>query len=104
MLYQTRKKNRVNLISIKTVFQVVDFGSAECKVFRYLLNTATVTSVTLVDIDRQLLEMSKWCIRPMTCDYICRRAKPFTVKIFEGSVTEFDSRLEDVDAVTMIEV
>ena len=91
-------------MSVSFLFQIVDFGSAECRISRYFVNIPTAREITLVDIDRNLLEMSKWCIRPMTCDYICRREKPLDIRIYEGSVTQFDSRLELYDAVSMIEM
>ena len=85
-------------------FQIVDFGSAECRIARFLIQIPTAVDISLVDIDRTLLEHSRWCIRPMTCDYIIKREKPLSVKIFEGSVTQYDSRLEKCDVVTMVEM
>ena len=82
----------------------MDLGSAECKISRFLVNIPTVRNIVLMDIDRSLLEMSKWCIRPMTCDYVCRREKPLNIRMFEGDVTRFDPRLQNPDAVTMIEM
>lgn len=84
--------------------KIVDFGSAECRIGRFLIQIPTAIDIFLVDIDRTLLEQSKWCIRPMTCDYIIKRERPLSVKILEGSVTQYDSRLEKCDVVTMVEI
>ena len=92
------------VILVLYIFQIVDFGSAECRIARFLTQIPSAVDISLVDIDRNLLEQSKWCIRPMTCDYIIKREKPLSVKILEGSVIQFDSRLGKCDAVTMVEV
>ena len=85
-------------------FQVTDFGCAECRAVRLFRDVQSVKRIVGVDIDRQLLVDSLYRIRPLTSEYLFRRVQPLMVEIFHGNLLDWDDRLADMDAVTMIEV
>ena len=83
---------------------MVEFGCAELKLFRYLKNINNVEEILFVDIDRQLLLLSKNHARPLHVDYLHTRKTPLVVNIFEGNVVHNDKVLENCDAVICIEL
>ncbi|XP_060569939.1 small RNA 2'-O-methyltransferase-like isoform X2 [Ruditapes philippinarum] len=86
------------------VKHVVDFGSAECKISRFLVQIPTLEKLDLVDLDEGLLEWNKFSIRPLTCDYLEKRELPLDVKVFCGSVTNLDESIIGCDGVSMVEL
>ncbi|XP_053381056.1 small RNA 2'-O-methyltransferase-like [Mercenaria mercenaria] len=86
------------------VKHVVDFGSAECKISRFLVQIPTLEKLALVDLDQGLLEWNKYSIRPLTCDYLEKRDLPLQVQVFCGSVTELDESVIGCDGVSMVEL
>ena len=57
-----------------------------------------------VDIDKELLQRKQILCRPLTYDFIDKRELPFHIAVYHGSVTDYDSRLEGCDAISMIEL
>ncbi|KAL4218725.1 Small RNA 2'-O-methyltransferase [Mactra antiquata] len=86
------------------VKHVVDFGSAECKISRFLVQIKTLENLDLVDLDGNLLQCKGHAIRPLSCDYLDRRDLPLHIRMFHGSVTDLDKRLIGCDAVSMVEL
>ncbi|KAH3791966.1 uncharacterized protein LOC127837025 isoform X2 [Dreissena polymorpha] len=86
------------------VQRVVDFGSAELKISRFLVNVTNVKDIALVDLDGPLLSSSKRAIQPLTADYLLGKHVPVMVKVYQGSVTDLDKNIVGFDAVTMVEI
>lgn len=86
------------------ILQLVDFGSAECKISRFLVQIPTLEKLALVDLDGDLLDASKWVIRPLILDHIVRRDVKLDVKVYQGSVTALDKSILGYEAVTMVEM
>lgn len=86
------------------VKSVVDFGSAECKITRFLVQIPTLEQLTLVDLNRDTLEFNKGTIMPLISDYLFRREVTLNVKIYQGSITDLASCILGCDAVTMVEI
>jgi len=66
---------------------VLDFGCAEAKLVKVLINQESLTQleeVVGVDIDRELLESNKFRIRPLTSDYLRPRNHPLKVSLYQG--------------------
>lgn len=67
--------------------QVLDFGCAEAKLVKVLINQETLShmeEVIGVDINGQLLEENKFRIQPLTSDYLKPRTHPFKVSLYQG--------------------
>ncbi|XP_066588339.1 uncharacterized protein Hen1 [Prorops nasuta] len=88
----------------KKLRKVVDFGCAELKLFTYLKNVYGIEEALFVDTDRYLLEQHASRVQPLASDYVHPRESPLIVKVYEGSVTESDSCLENTDIVICIEL
>lgn len=83
---------------------MVDFGSAECKISRFLVQISTLEKLVLVDLDHDLLVHNKYAIRPLNCDYLEKRDLKLHVQMCCGSVTELDAHVAGCDAVSMVEM
>ncbi|XP_052789828.1 small RNA 2'-O-methyltransferase-like isoform X2 [Mya arenaria] len=86
------------------VKSVVDFGSAECKISRFLVQIPTVERIALVDLDKKLLEQHMYSVRPLTTDYLNRKDVTTDVDIYHGSVTDLDKCIVGFEAVSMVEI
>lgn len=86
------------------VKHVVDFGSAECKISRFLVRIPTLQKLGLVDLDQYLLECNKYAIWPSSFDYLEKRDLPLHVQLYCGSVTDLDTCIVDCDGVSMVEI
>ncbi|KAJ8299994.1 hypothetical protein KUTeg_021513 [Tegillarca granosa] len=82
---------------------VVDFGCAECGLSRFLKDIESLEKISFIDIDKVLLDLNKFRIKPLTYDYLHNRKNPLTIRIYEGNVTEIDPCIMGFEAVTMIE-
>ena len=84
--------------------QIVDFGIAECKFLLMLKNVDHLEDIIGVDINGKLLEDHAYTAKPLPAHYIQKREKPLRIRLFEGSVTEYDARLTNVECISMIEL
>ena len=66
------------------LLQVLDFGCAEGKLLKYLINHTSVEELTGVDIDGGLLAESKFRLQPLIADYLVRRPRPLKVSTYQG--------------------
>ncbi|KAI4501994.1 hypothetical protein M0802_002676 [Mischocyttarus mexicanus] len=96
ILYSDKYKNKIR--------KVVDFGCAELMFFVHLKSITELEEILCVDIDRSVLEANKFKVKPLICDFVHRRSKPFVAHVYEGSVTNNDRKLENTDAVICIEL
>jgi len=109
-LYRQRYTKIAELLAderwVHAMSRVVDFGSAECKLTRYLTKALPrVREICHVDIDGDLLSQSGRNAEPLFVDLIQQREEtPVVVKLLEGDITQVDQRLVDVDAVVAIEL
>lgn len=83
----------------------MDFGCSEWQFFCWLKQLKFSREVVGVDVDEELLRRIRRKIRPLAMDYIQPRSFcPMDVFLMAGSMVEFDARLQNVDAITAIEV
>lgn len=83
---------------------MVDFGCAELKFVRLLTRSTDLDHILCVDIDKELITNCKYKILPLSTDYLNRRPLPLQIDLFQGSIDEPDTVLQDVDAVIGIEM
>lgn len=86
------------------VFQVVEFGCAELKLFKYIKPLEHIKHICAVDIDETLMERCRYEAKPMTFEYVTGLSRSLIVDLYVGDIAEPDSRLFDVDAVICIEL
>jgi len=79
-------------------------GCAECRALRVYRSVDSLQRIIGVDTNRQLLSDRVSQLTPRVDDYLFRRTKPLTVELYNGSLTDYDRRLQSVEAVTLIEV
>ena len=105
-LYRQRYSLAIDFIKKVGPAKVVDFGCAECKFLWTLRNHsyAYVREIIGVDIDKNVLERHLQVAKPVTSEYLIRRATPLKIALYRGSLTEWDPRIEGVDFVSLIEV
>ncbi|XP_064650112.1 small RNA 2'-O-methyltransferase-like [Lineus longissimus] len=103
-LYLQRYRRVADVIRKYGCSSVIDFGTAECKFLQTLKNIECVENIAGVDVNRGGLESRKMVCRPMTADYLQPRKKPLRMRLFFGDLTKYDSRLEEFESVTLIEV
>ncbi|XP_015606108.1 uncharacterized protein LOC107272936 [Cephus cinctus] len=84
--------------------KVVDFGCAELAFSVYLKNTPGIQEILHVDIDKEILNTYKHRVEPLHADFLHTRSIPLTIRLYEGSVTHADRKLENCDAVICIEL
>lgn len=94
----------VRIIFAASLFQVVDFGCAEFKLFKFLKSLNHIHHVFGVDVDESLMNRCHYEAKPMLYEFLDRYSRNLTVDLFVGSIAEPDSRLVDVDAVICIEL
>ncbi len=85
-------------------FQVDDFGCSDGKFIKCLKNLPFATEIACVDVNNSSLDSAAHVSRPVAWDYIFKRYRNLSIKIFCGSVLEKDARLRGYDAVTCIEL
>lgn len=84
---------------------VVEFGVAEMKFFVYMKNSLKHSSrIDLVDIDGDLLERFKSRIEPLIVEYLNKRERKLTARVWKGSVAVPNPNFKNVDAVVAIEL
>lgn len=106
-VYRQRYAAVCELVKERQAKKVLDFGCAEAKLVKTLIsqdNLIHLEEVVGVDIDQQLLEESKFRIKPFTADYLRPRSHPFKVSLYQGSIAEADERFIDFDIVACIEL
>ncbi|XP_055608101.1 small RNA 2'-O-methyltransferase [Uranotaenia lowii] len=84
--------------------KIVEFGCAEMKFFTLLKTLPTLEKLLQIDIDEELLNKWAHSVRPLMADFIQRRANPFSVEIWRGSISAPHECLRDTDAVVGIEI
>ncbi|XP_001636362.3 small RNA 2'-O-methyltransferase [Nematostella vectensis] len=104
-VYRQRYHRVIEVVKEHKAKRVLDFGCAEAKMLRSLINSTTnIEELVGVDIDRDLLEDSIFRIRPLTTDYLTPRPHPLAVSLYQGSISKADDRFCDFDVVACIEI
>ena len=105
-LYKQRYALGVEFVKKWSPSKLVDFGCAECK-FMWSLRNLTggyLQEIMGVDIDKGVLERNNMVAEPVTSEYLYKRSTPLKIGLYCGSLTQWDSRLEGVEFVSLIEV
>ena len=86
---------------------MVDFGCAEGELVKRLqFQLKQFDEIAAVDLDAKCTSTTKSELKASVYDdyFLDRRTKNLTIDVYRGSCADFDARLADVDAVTMIEL
>ncbi|GIY59972.1 hypothetical protein CEXT_644451 [Caerostris extrusa] len=92
------------LFKLPGIEKVVDFGCAQGAFIKYLKKLPFVTEISCVDVHESSLDSASYASRPHAWDYVFKRHKPLSIKIYKGSALENDRRLQGYSAVTCIEL
>ncbi|GIY89661.1 small RNA 2'-O-methyltransferase [Caerostris darwini] len=92
------------LFKLPGIEKVVDFGCAQGAFIKYLKKLPFVTEISCVDVHEPSLDSASYASRPHAWDYVFKRHKPLSIKIYKGSALENDRRLQGYSAVTCIEL
>ncbi|PAA47980.1 hypothetical protein BOX15_Mlig023804g2, partial [Macrostomum lignano] len=88
--------------------KVVDFGAAECKMFRRWIKPLDfVTQYIAVDVAAShaaLAESARHNLKPELSDYLAKRRLPLHARLMCGSVCEPDPRLVGAHAALLVEL
>lgn len=85
--------------------QLVDFGCNECKFLKRAKEQLLRTSLMLgVDLDETVLEKACGSLQPSKTDFLYKLDNPLRMKLYAGSVGQYDRRLDGTDAVVAIEL
>uniref|UniRef100_H2YXS7 Small RNA 2'-O-methyltransferase n=1 Tax=Ciona savignyi TaxID=51511 RepID=H2YXS7_CIOSA len=103
-LYVQRYNKVLELLSRLRPEKVVDLGCAECKLINLLRHEDYVKEISGVDLDGSLLRGCSHKLDPQAYDFLNKRFNPLTIRLYQGSVSEFDERLRNYDAVVSIEL
>ncbi|XP_077987051.1 small RNA 2'-O-methyltransferase-like [Glandiceps talaboti] len=103
-LYKQRYDAVITLARKCQPKKVLDMGCSECKLIRLLKNEPYIEELTGVDVDRSVLVHREHIITPLTTDYLFPRDNPLTVRLLQGSVADYDTRLADYDLVACVEL
>ncbi|XP_071794352.1 small RNA 2'-O-methyltransferase-like [Asterias amurensis] len=101
---QQRYQTMVNLVQKYQAKKVLDMGCGECSLLRLLKRKECIEQLTGVDQDGDLLQSSRYLAKPLLCEYLIPRSKPFTVSLYEGSIGEKDARMLGYDLVLCVEI
>ncbi|XP_029975375.1 small RNA 2'-O-methyltransferase [Salarias fasciatus] len=84
--------------------KVADLGCSGGSLLRRLRFLPDISLLVGVDVQGELLTSMKYELRPLPSDYLQPRVNQLRVELFQGSVTQKDSRLRGFDLVTSIEL
>ncbi|XP_038073356.1 dentin sialophosphoprotein-like [Patiria miniata] len=84
--------------------KVLDMGCGECSLLRQLKQEQCLEQLTGVDIDADILQSHKYLAKPLMCEYLHPRSHPFTVSLYEGSISKKDHRMLGYDLALCVEI
>ena len=103
-LWRQRRSFAVKAIKQSNTESVADFGCGEGALLEILLNSCQFSRIAGVDIDTQALSAARVLCRPRYDDFRYLRELPLRLSLYHGSVTKLDSRLQNYECITMLEV
>ncbi|XP_070532725.1 small RNA 2'-O-methyltransferase-like isoform X2 [Ptychodera flava] len=103
-LYRQRYEAVINIARKYQTKKVLDMGCSECKLLRHLKNESYIEELCGVDIDESILLANQHAVKPLISDYLHPRDNPLVMRILQGSVTDFDMRVQSFDLVACVEL
>ncbi|MCI4389217.1 hypothetical protein PGIGA_G00095240, partial [Pangasianodon gigas] len=84
---------------------VLDLGCSECFLLRKLrFHRYGVELLAGVDIDCAAIRRNMYALAPLMTEYLQPNARPLTIKLYQGSITETEPCTKGFDLITCIEV
>lgn len=101
---EQRYQAAVELVKEFQPKKVVDMGCGPCSIIRRLKWHHCIQELVEVDVDCELLKSRAHLGNPIMADYLNPRENPFVVRLYKGSIGQFDDRMTDCDLLICIEV
>ncbi|KAJ8376159.1 hypothetical protein SKAU_G00067390 [Synaphobranchus kaupii] len=103
-LYMQRYQFVVDFVRRHKPKKVVDLGCADCSLLRKLKFHRDIELLVGVDIDSAIIRQKMYTLAPFPTEYLKPADQPLTIELYQGSVTEKESRTRGSDLVTCIEL
>ncbi|CAJ1061141.1 small RNA 2'-O-methyltransferase isoform X2 [Xyrichtys novacula] len=103
-LYRQRHQFVIDFVKKNQPRKVVDLGCGECSLLKYLKFHREVELLVGVDINGAKLKKHMHDLRPVSTDYLQPTFDQLRIELYQGSVTQNDTRLRGFDLVTSIEL
>ncbi|XP_029905703.1 small RNA 2'-O-methyltransferase [Myripristis murdjan] len=103
-LHKQRHEFVIDFILKNKPRKVVDLGCSECALLKKLKFHHDIELLVGVDIDKTVLKRKMHGLDPLTSDYLVPGFDQLKIELYEGSVTQKDSRLRGFDLATSIEL
>ena len=109
-LSSQRHRKVLDILEAEQVSSLLDTGCNNCKFLQQVRQLPSLTYLAGVDIDKDVLEISKQRVSPLAADYLaCRDLVALVVELWVGDVTDLagaavmESRVEAVTSIEIIE-
>ncbi|XP_071844531.1 small RNA 2'-O-methyltransferase-like [Apostichopus japonicus] len=101
---EQRYQMAVNLTKEFKPKKVTDMGCGPCSMISRLKWHHCIQELIGVDVDADILRSHARLGEPVMGDYLQPRENPFTVRLYQGSISKVDERLKHSDLLICIEV
>lgn len=102
-LWRQRRMFTTELIKASQLESVLDVGCGEGALLEVLANSTQFTLLGGIDSDRAVLHTCQMNCSPRQDDYSFLREREIRIDLYHGSCDIFDQRLQQYDAVAMLE-
>ncbi|KAF3690615.1 Small RNA 2'-O-methyltransferase [Channa argus] len=103
-LHRQRHQFVVDFVKRNKPQKVVDLGCGECTLLKKLKFHREIELLVGVDTNGAKLQKKKNGLAPVSADYLQPAFNQLRIELYQGSVTQKDSRLRGFDLVTSIEL
>ncbi|XP_077076757.1 small RNA 2'-O-methyltransferase [Siphateles boraxobius] len=104
-LYMQRYQFVIDYVQTYRPRKVIDFGCAECRLLKKLkFHRNSIQLLVGIDINSVVLLKKMHTLAPLVSDYLQPSEGPFTIELYQGSVTEREPCTRGFDLVTCVEL
>ncbi|KAF4070732.1 hypothetical protein AMELA_G00276940 [Ameiurus melas] len=104
-LYIQRHQFVIDFVKKSRPKTVLDLGCCKCSLLRKLrFHRHGVELLSGVDIDSSAIRQNMYALAPLMTEHLQPDARPLTIKLYHGSITETEPCTKGFDLITCIEV
>ncbi|KAK2835182.1 hypothetical protein Q5P01_015666 [Channa striata] len=103
-LHRQRHQFVIDFVQRNKPKKVADLGCGECTLLKKLRFHREIELLVGVDVNGSKLQKKKNGLAPLSADYLQPSFNQLHIELYQGSVTQKDSRLRGFDLVTSIEL
>eukprot|EP00794_Sanderia_malayensis_P015756 gene15756-17345_t len=104
-LYMQRYDAIVALVKECNAKTFLDAGCSEGRLLTNVkFHCQSVEEIVGIDIDRDILLLNKFRIMPLNAEYLVKRTRRLRMSLYQGSVSEPDLSMKNIDFVACVEV